>query len=268
MLLLAVALLVVSVQGDVEAETTVRSYSFWKRLFHRITPKPWSTKQKRIQSNVAKEMNYMIKKYRLNNDLRQAHFLAQIFYESDHFRTTTEYHSGRNYDIQVNRKRALGLGNTQPGDGVRFRGRGLIQLTGRANYKFFGKRLGVNLLANPKKVAEFPLALEVSGDYWKYREINKYADRNSYRMVTKRVNGGQRGLAKRTRLTKKIYSILSNCVVDVSLIKEVQGFLKIKVDGQWGPKSQAALNAYEESKGRSKSNCLKETQVTRLRLEF
>jgi predicted chitinase len=67
-------------------------------------------------------MNYMIKKYELTNERRQAHFLAQIFYESDHFRTTTEYHSGSNYDITVNRERAKGLGNTEPGDGKRFRG--------------------------------------------------------------------------------------------------------------------------------------------------
>ena len=106
-------------------------------------------------------------------------------------------------------QRARNLGNTQPGDGPRFKGRGLIQLTGRANYRKVGKTLGKPFESNPDMVAEFPDALESAGVYWKERFIidpekrtrnrgyipqrgqtlNTLADANNYRLVCFNTNG-------------------------------------------------------------------------------
>ena len=72
-----------------------------------------------------------------------AHFLGQTCHESAGFRTTEEFASGENYEGRAD------LGNNRPGDGVRYKGRGLLQLTGRANYKVFGDLLGVQLEGNP-----------------------------------------------------------------------------------------------------------------------
>lgn len=86
----------------------------------------------------------------IDTPLRQAHFLAQVGHESGEFRYTEEIASGTAYEGSKK------LGNTQPGDGVRFKGRGLMQLTGRANYAAFGKFIGQDLLTHPELVASIP----------------------------------------------------------------------------------------------------------------
>ena len=84
-----------------------------------------------------------------------AYILATGHYESDHWRTMTEYASGRAYEGRKD------LGNTQRGDGVNFKGRGLVQLTGRRNYADWSKRLGVDLIAMPVLATELPIAARV-----------------------------------------------------------------------------------------------------------
>jgi len=127
----------------------------------------------------------------LSTQLRQGHFLAQCAHESDGFRTTVEYASGRAYEGRRD------LGNEEPGDGVRYKGRGLIQLTGRANYRSFGAMLGLNLESDPARAATFPAAALVAAAYWRARRINDYADHDSIEGVTRKVNGGLNGLASR-----------------------------------------------------------------------
>ncbi len=127
------------------------------------------------------------------------------------FRTTTEYASGAAYNGRRD------LGNTQPGDGPRFKGRGLIQLTGRANYANVGRLLGQDLVSNPASVATFPLALTVSGIYWRTRPIdgnrnvhlNDAADQNDVIKVTRNVNGRKMlALEERRRMTRRAYQLL------------------------------------------------------------
>ena len=130
----------------------------------------------------------------IDTTLRRAHFLAQIGHESGELRYTEEIASGEAYEGRQD------LGNMQPGDGRRFKGRGLIQLTGRANYRAFAQAIGVDLLADPQRVATDPdLAVEVACWFWDKRGLNALADRDDAEAVTKRINGGLNGLADRLR---------------------------------------------------------------------
>lgn len=124
---------------------------------------------------------------------RQAHFLAQLAHESDGFKTTVEYASGAAYEGRRD------LGNREPGDGKRFKGRGLIQLTGRANYVQASRDLSVDFVANPTLAAQFPHALRIAGWYWKTRGLNALADSDNVIAVTRKINGGLNGLDDRKR---------------------------------------------------------------------
>jgi predicted chitinase len=141
----------------------------------------------------------------IDTPLRRAHFLAQIGHESGELRFRTEIASGERYEGR------LDLGNVQPGDGPRFRGRGLIQLTGRANYAEFGRALGLeaDLLADPDRVANDPeLCVKAAGWYWARRDLNALADANNLTEITRRINGGLNGLEDRRRLFNRASAML------------------------------------------------------------
>ena len=120
--------------------------------------------------------------------LRIAHFLGQTCVESAGFRTTEEFADGTAYEGRKD------LGNTEPGDGPRFKGRGLIQLTGRSNYRAMGKTLKLDLENNPAQAAEPALSLVIACEYWKSRKINDAADQDDVMRVTRLINGGLNGL--------------------------------------------------------------------------
>lgn len=133
-------------------------------------------------------------KYDVSTPLRVAHFLAQISHESGDLQWRSELASGQAYEGRAD------LGNTQPGDGPRFKGRGLIQLTGRANYAAYGKTIGVDLTVdgNWTKIADDPaLCADVAGWYWANRKINAAADADDADKVTRLINGGLNGLDDR-----------------------------------------------------------------------
>ena len=122
---------------------------------------------------------------------RMAHFLAQIAHESGELRYTKELASGRAYEGRKD------LGNTQRGDGVRFKGRGLIQITGRANYAAYAKFCGFDVVAKPE-LLELPLGATKSAMwYWQTHGLNQQADKDDVLTITKRINGGTNGLASR-----------------------------------------------------------------------
>jgi putative chitinase len=134
--------------------------------------------------------------YAINTPLRQSHFLAQVGHESGELNYTSEIASGDAYEGR------LDLGNTQPGDGRKFKGRGLIQLTGRANYADYGNAIGVNLVDgdNPRQVADDPiLAVDVACWFWQRHGLNAIADRDDVLSITRGVNGGLNGLEDRER---------------------------------------------------------------------
>lgn len=135
--------------------------------------------------------------YEINTGRRQAHFLAQICHESGQLRYTEELASGDAYEGRA------ALGNTQPGDGRRFKGRGLIQLTGRANYVAFGQALNRDFTTdpNPRLLAtDAELAVQVACWFWRGRALNAPADVDDIRTITLRINGGFNGLADRQLL--------------------------------------------------------------------
>lgn len=138
--------------------------------------------------------------------LQKAHFLAQVAHESDGFRTATEYASGAAYEGRTD------LGNVRPGDGRRFRGRGLIQLTGRANYETYSQAIygDPRCVDHPETVAELPDAAVVAGWFWEKKGLNALADKDDVVAVTKRINGGRNGLEDRQRRlaqAKKLFGI-------------------------------------------------------------
>src|SRR5580658_463737 len=170
----------------------------WRKVLVKIEPrgKPW------ILDGLADAMPHMVERFHINTPLRQQHFLAQCAHESDHFQTTREYASGKAYEGRKD------LGNNQKGDGERYRGRGLIQLTGRANYESASKALGEPYAADPALVEKFPAAAIVSGWFWSTHDINKHADRDDVRAVTKVVNGGLNGLDSRMVALKNAKTVI------------------------------------------------------------
>ena len=115
-------------------------------------------RQNAIITAVGEALATTLAAYAIDTRLRIAHFLAQTCHESAGFRTTEEFASGEAYEGRDD------LGTNQPGDGVRFKGRGLLQLTGRANYKNFGPLLGVDLvgLSRRRNVFLIPRILQSS----------------------------------------------------------------------------------------------------------
>jgi predicted chitinase/peptidoglycan hydrolase-like protein with peptidoglycan-binding domain len=157
-------------------------------------------------NDLAKRMAGVMANRQIDTPLRQAHFLAQIGHESGELRFRAEIASGEAYEGRRD------LGNTQPGDGRRFKGRGLIQLTGRANYREYGRAIGreAELLADPELLATDPdLCADVAGWFWAKRNLNTLADADDLTGITRRINGGLNGLDDRRRLLKRAKALLS-----------------------------------------------------------
>jgi len=134
----------------------------------------------------------------MESALRLAHFMAQLCHESGSFRYMEEIASGSAYEGRAD------LGNTQAGDGKRFKGRGPIQLTGRANYRQFGRRIGIDLERHPEIAAVPSIGLHTALEYWANRKLNEPSDRDDILTITRKINGGTNGLADRKAHLAKI----------------------------------------------------------------
>ncbi|AIU28392.1 hypothetical protein LV28_19085 [Pandoraea pnomenusa] len=128
---------------------------------------------------------------------RQAAFLAQIGHESDGFNTAEEYASGAAYDTGP---KVISLGNTPEadGDGQRYKGRGLIQVTGHRNYVLCGMALELDLLEHPELLLEPVNAARSAGWYWRNAGCNALADRGDFLQITRVINGATNGWEDRT----------------------------------------------------------------------
>ncbi len=150
-----------------------------------------------ILAVVAADFDRQAGRYAVTTPLRVCHFLAQAAHETDGFRTLEEYGNAAYFARYEGRR---DIGNTQPGDGARFHGRGVFQLTGRANYRRYGALLGLDLESAPELAKDPAISLAIAFAYWREREINAAADADDVVRVTRLINGGRNGLAERTRL--------------------------------------------------------------------
>lgn len=147
-------------------------------------------------------LNQGFDRFYVNTPLRIAHFLAQVLHESGEFKWLTEIHDGSDYEGRHD------LGNIHPGDGKRFRGRGAIQITGRANFEQISKDLGVDYTNNPERLSNLPDAVFSAFWYWQTRGLNSLADKDDIVGVTRRINGGVNGLAERKQYLQRAKSAL------------------------------------------------------------
>ncbi|MBO5407480.1 MAG: glycoside hydrolase family 19 protein [Bacteroidales bacterium] len=139
-------------------------------------------------------LNMYCQEYEIDTPLRMAAFLAQIGYESGRMRYVEEIASGKKYEGRKD------LGNTQKGDGMRFKGRGLIQITGRANYTELSNDVGINFVSQPLLLSLPEYAVMSACWFWDKRKLNKYADAGEFKEITRRINGGYNGLEDREKL--------------------------------------------------------------------
>ena len=151
-------------------------------------------------SNIDKYLpwiNKLAATYGINTTLRMQHFIAQIAHESGSFNYVEEIASGKAYEGRKD------LGNTHPGDGVKFKGRGLIQITGELNYTTLSKVFGVDLIKNPELLEQPEYAVRSAMWYWLNHGLSPLADRDDIKSITKRINGGLNGLASRQAFLNK-----------------------------------------------------------------
>ncbi len=103
----------------------------------------------------------------------------------------------------------MGNGAAQTGEGWKYRGRGLKQLTGKDNYARCGRDLGIDLVGNPDLLLESMYAAKSAGWFWKVNNLSAFADANDIKGMTKKINGGYIGLEARQALYNKIIGVLT-----------------------------------------------------------
>lgn len=181
-------------------------------------------------------LNTVLPEFEINTPYRKAHFLAQLAHESGGLKYVEE---NLNYSAQGLRSifgkyfptmemaeqyarkpekiankvyaNRMGNGDEQSGDGWKYRGRGLIQLTGKSNYQRFGQEYSLDSENNPDLLLDPEVALISACWYWKRNKLNNYADADDIHMVTKRINGGTNGILHRQQYLesfKKVFELL------------------------------------------------------------
>lgn len=138
-------------------------------------------------------LNLTLDKYQINTPRRVAAFLAQLAHESGSLRYVREIASGEAYEGRKD------LGNTEPGDGVKFRGRGLVQITGRANYEALSAALHYDFIKDPEALEKPGAAAMSAGWFWYLKDLNRYADIDAFTKITQRINGGLNGIDDRLK---------------------------------------------------------------------
>ncbi|MGF7159691.1 putative chitinase [Rhodoligotrophos appendicifer] len=215
-----------------------------------------------ILQAVASKLPELGPRYGLDTMRQVIHFIAQAAHETDGFRVTREYASGEAYE------RRGDLGNTESGDGVRFKGRGIFMLTGRDNYGKMGEMIGRDLVSDPDQAADPAISVEIALCYWRSRSLNLLAEANDFIGVTRRINGGVNGFADRKlyfgracealgetdSLMPQIAGLLGpgdrgQAVMELQhLLNEKRG-AGLDADGRYGPATVAAVKALEKELG-------------------
>jgi len=171
-------------------------------------------------------------KYQINTPKRQACFIGQCMHESGgfkHLKENLNYSAralmntwpsrfpdadvaekyARQPEMIANKVYGGRMGNTEDGDGAKFIGRGLIQLTGKDNYRAFGEAIGEDLIANPQLVEEPRYAALSAGWFWNKRGLNALADAMDIETLTKRINGGSIGIDDRKAKISMVLNAIS-----------------------------------------------------------
>lgn len=153
---------------------------------------PWLTRRQAAQ--LGRALGPAFQQYEITTPERAAAAVAQMAHESAGFRTAAEYASGAAYEGRRD------LGNTHPGDGKRYKGRGYIQITGRTNYTAISRALGHDFVRRPEHLARPRWAAQASCWWWHAHGCNTLADQHAFLLLTRRINGGYNGLADRQAL--------------------------------------------------------------------
>lgn len=157
---------------------------------------------------IVDSLNQTFDKYQIDSNKRVCHFLAQVLHESGAFKYSEEIWgptaAQAKYDTRVD------LGNTPEadGDGYTYRGRGWIQLTGKANYIALGRDFNMDFVTNPDLVANTPYDGLAAGWFWNKRKLNTYADNDDITTITKKINGGLNGFDDRKNWLTKARAVL------------------------------------------------------------
>jgi putative chitinase len=239
------------------------------------------------------ELNKALPKYDITTDKRIAGFISQCAHESMDFNALSENLNYReetlnkvfpryfgpgkrsaaeyarnpekiaNY-VYMDEFRTSKLGNVQPGDGWRFRGRGLKQLTGRDNYTRFAKDYDMTAEEAAEWLETKEGALVSALWFWNTNKLNAIADTGNVAALTKKINGGNIGLSDRqarytkamTALSGKIAAPVTTAVAETlrrgskgAAVKKMQAKLGLKADGDFGPGTEAALKKWQAANG-------------------
>ncbi len=152
-------------------------------------------------------LNTAMQRYQIVGAKRAAAFIAQIGHESGQLQWVREIWGPT--PAQAKYEGRADLGNTGVGDGFKFRGRGLIQVTGRDNYEACGEALGLDLITHPELLEQPQHAAMSAAWFWKQKGLNDLADRDQFNTITRRINGGLNGLAARLALWEKAQAVLA-----------------------------------------------------------
>jgi len=149
-------------------------------------------------------LNQYMDEFEINTIQRKQFFLSQIGHESGQLRYCEEIASGKAYEGRVD------LGNINLGDGVKFKGRGLIQITGRSNYFKLSRAFSVNFIVTPELLKDPKYAVKSACWFWKTNGLNEIADTGDFKKVTKKINGGYNGLDDRFKLFELCKQFITN----------------------------------------------------------
>jgi putative chitinase len=216
-----------------------------------------------IVSGVVKEFLKNSATYGLDTPIRECHFFAQASEETAYFRTLTEYASGQEYEYRSD------LGNVEAGDGPRYKGRGIFQVTGRFNYKIIGDAIGHDILNEPVSAAFPEIAVKSALYFWRIHDLNRYADADDCRAITERINGGLNGYDARYSLLLHYKSLYEKPqgILPLAHVTSFQSALQkkgynITVDGLFGSQSEAVVKTFQHDHGLSPSGVVDKNTLT------